>query len=86
MVDVDNNDEHMAMAAIEEVADCMENFDESTMDSFDDAYLNELAIDNSADLNRYPMHIRRNRLLELLNVGYPVLRSNRVATHFLNSW
>ena len=50
MVDVDNNDEHMAMAAIEEAADCMENFDESTMDSFDDADLNELAIDNSADL------------------------------------
>ena len=47
----------MAMAAIEEAAVCMENFDESTMDSFGEAFdadLNELAIDNSADLNRYP--------------------------------
>ena len=53
MVDGDNNDEHMAMAAIEEAADCVENFDESTMDSFGEAFdadLNELAIDNSADL------------------------------------
>ena len=53
MVDVDNNEEHMAMAAIEEAADCVENFDESTMDSFGEAFdadLNELAIDNSADL------------------------------------
>ena len=51
MVDVDN--EHMAMAAIEEAAVCMENFDESTKDSFGEAFvadLNELAIDNSADL------------------------------------
>ena len=53
MVDGDNNDEHMAMAAIEEAVDCIENFDESTMDSFGEAFdadLNELAIDNSADL------------------------------------
>ena len=62
------------MAAIEEAADCVENFDESTMDSFGEAFdadLNELAIDNSADLNRYPNEYQKEQIIRMVICWLP---------------